>query len=75
MFYPWLSSPWALWLLAVLPVLTALATPVLGDWIDLLTDDVPDTIMGVSFGIYHLVYAVATWPRRSGRTSLQPGTE
>src|SRR6266481_3054890 len=44
-------------------LLTALATPVLGDRIDSLTDDVPDTIMGLSFGLYHVIYAIATWSR------------
>jgi hypothetical protein len=48
-------------------LLTALATPVLGDKIDDLTDDVPDTIMGLTFGVYHLIYALATWRRRDHR--------
>jgi hypothetical protein len=58
-----LFAPRSLSLLGWAFLLTALAIPVLGDAIDSLTDDVPDTIMGVSFGLYHLVYAVATWPR------------
>jgi hypothetical protein len=59
-----LFAPRSLFLLGWAFLLTALATPVLGDAIDNLTNDVPDTIMGISFGLYHLVYAVATWGRR-----------
>jgi hypothetical protein len=58
-----LFSPRSLSLLGWAFLLTAVATPVLADLIDRLTDDVPDTIMGVSFGLYHVIYAVATWPR------------
>ena len=59
-----LFAPRSLSLLGWAFLLTALAIPVLGDALDNLTDDVPDTVMGVAFGLYHLVYAVATWPRR-----------
>ncbi|HEY4284485.1 MAG TPA: hypothetical protein VGM62_15590 [Chthoniobacterales bacterium] len=69
-----LFAPRSLSLLGWAFLLTALAIPVLGDSIDRLTDDVPDTIMGLSFGVYHLIYAIATWPRRSS-LSPQSGTE
>ena len=69
-----LFAPGSLSLLGWAFLLTALATPVLGDAIDRLTDDVPDTIMGLSFGLYHVIYAIATWPRRSALLS-QSGTE
>ena len=59
-----LFAPRSLSLLGWAFLLTSLATPVLGDAIDNLTNDVPDTIMGVSFGLYHLIYAIATWRRR-----------
>jgi hypothetical protein len=59
-----LFAPRSLSLLGWAFLLTALATPVLGDAIDNLTDDVPDTVMGLSFGVYHLIYAIATWRRR-----------
>jgi hypothetical protein len=67
-------APRSLSLLGWAFLLSALATPVLGDRIDQLTDDVPDTIMGVTFGLYHLIYAIATWPRRRA-PSQQSGTE
>ena len=44
-------------------LLSSLSIPVLMSAIDNLTDDVPNTVMAVTFGLYHLVYAVATWPR------------
>jgi hypothetical protein len=70
-----LFAPRSLTILGWAFLLTALATPVLGDRIDQLTDDVPDTIMGLSFGFYHLVYALATWSRRHRPPLPQPGTE
>lgn len=67
-----LFAPRSLSLLGWAFLLTALATPVLGDAVDRLTDDVPDTIMGLTFGLYHLIYAAATWPRkRPGQSSTE----
>jgi hypothetical protein len=60
-----LFSPRSLSLLGWAFLLTAVATPVLADVIDRLTDDVPDTLMGLTFGVYHLVYAVVTWSGRN----------
>ena len=62
-----LFSPRSLTILGWAFLLTALATPVLNEWIDRLTDDVPDTIMGVAFGVFHLIYAIATWSRLGRR--------
>jgi hypothetical protein len=70
-----LFAPRSLTILGWAFLLTAVGTPVLGDLIDRLTDDVPDTIMGLSFGFYHLIYALATWPRRGRAGSEQPGIE
>ena len=64
-----LFAPRSLALLGWAFLLTALATPILGDVIDRLTDDVPDTVMGLSFGLYHLIYAIATW----NRSGVRPG--
>jgi len=58
-----LFAPRSLTILGWAFLLTALATPVLNDWIDRLTDDVPDTVMGLAFGVFHLIYAIATWSR------------
>jgi len=70
-----LFAPRSLALLGWAFLLTALATPVLGDLIDRLTDDVPDTIMGLTFGLYHLIYAVAIWSRPDSTRAAQAATE
>jgi hypothetical protein len=70
-----LFAPRSLSMLGWAFLLTALATPVLGDWIDRLTDDVPDTIMGVTFGLYHVIYAIATWFSRDHPPLPQSATE
>jgi hypothetical protein len=71
-----LFAPRSLSLLGWAFLLTALAIPVLGDAIDNLTDDVPDTVMALCFGVYHLIYAVATWPRhRLPPVVRQPSVE
>ncbi len=54
-------------------LLTSLSVPVLMDVIDNLTDDVPDTVMGVTFGLYHLIYAIAIWPRKKEDGKLSRG--
>jgi hypothetical protein len=70
-----LFAPRSLAILGWAFLLTALATPVLSEWIDRLTDDAPDTIMGLTFGVYHIIYAIATWSR-GGRTAAdQASTE
>ena len=69
-----LFAPQSLTVLGWAFLLTALATPVLSEWIDRLTDDAPDTIMGLTFGVYHLIYAVATWGssgRRTERSAIE----
>lgn len=65
-----LFAPRSLSLLGWAFLLTAVATPVLTDMVDRLTDDVPDTMMALTFGLYHLIYAVATWSRR-GDTAVR----
>jgi hypothetical protein len=70
-----LFAPRSLALLGWAFLLTAVATPVLGDAIDRLTDDVPDTIMGLTFGLYHLIYAFATWSRSDSTRAVQAATE
>jgi hypothetical protein len=54
-----LFAPRSLAVLGWAFLLTALSVPVLGNVIDRLTDDVPDSVMGLTFGLYHLIYAVA----------------
>ena len=69
-----LFAPQSLTILGWAFLLTALATPVLSEWVDRLTDDAPDTIMGLTFGVYHLIYAIGTWAG-SGRRTEQSAIE
>lgn len=45
-------------------LLTALSVPLLAEFIDAGTDNVPITLMGVTFGVYHLIFAVLNWNPR-----------
>jgi hypothetical protein len=66
-----LFAPRSLSLLGWAFLLTSVSVsvPLLSDWIDNVTDDVPNTVMGVTFGFYHLIYAVVTW---SGKREREP---
>lgn len=70
-----LFAPRSLAILGWAFLLTSLTIAVLTDVIDNLTDDVPDTVMGVTFGLYHLIYAVATWPRKDRAGSAEIALE
>ena len=59
-----LFAPRSLAILGWAFLLSSVSIPVLMNTIDNLTDDVPDTVMGVTFGLFHLIYAAATWPRQ-----------
>ena len=63
-----LFAPQSLTILGWGFLLTAVATPLLSEALDRLTDDAPDTIMGLTFGAYHLIYAIGTWASSSRRT-------
>lgn len=58
-----LFAPRSLAILGWAFLLTGLAVPTLINWVDELAGDVPTVLMGLAFGLYHLVYAAATWPR------------
>ncbi|MEY2486575.1 MAG: hypothetical protein QOH39_2223 [Verrucomicrobiota bacterium] len=70
-----LFAPRSLVILGWAMLLTALSVPVIGGAIDRLTDDVPDTVMGITFGFYHLIYAVATWASSGPRPMEQSAIE
>jgi hypothetical protein len=44
-------------------LLSALALPALRNLVEDLPPNLPNLAMGVTFGLYHLVYAVCTWSR------------
>jgi len=45
-------------------LLSALSIPLLADFIDAGTNNAPITLMGVTFGVYHLIFAVLNWNPR-----------
>jgi hypothetical protein len=59
-----LFAPRSLVLLGWAFLLTGLAVPVVINVVDELPGDLPTVVMGLTFGLYHLVYAASTWTRR-----------
>jgi hypothetical protein len=59
-----LFAPRSLALLGWAFLLTSLSVPVFSDIIDNRVGAVPTVLMGVTFGLYHLIYAALNWPRR-----------
>jgi cytochrome bd-type quinol oxidase subunit 2 len=59
-----LFAPRALALLGWAFLLTSLSVPVFSDIIDNRVGSVPTVLMGVTFGLYHLIYAGLNWPRK-----------
>ena len=45
-------------------LLTALALPALRNAVGDLPANRPNMAMGITFGLYHLIYAVCAWPRK-----------
>jgi hypothetical protein len=45
-------------------LLTALALPALRNAVGVLPANLPNIAMGITFGLYHLIYAVCAWPRK-----------
>jgi hypothetical protein len=45
-------------------LLTALALPALKNLVAELPANLPNIAMGITFGLYHLIYAVCAWPRK-----------
>jgi hypothetical protein len=43
-------------------LLSALAIPAIRNVIGDLPANLPNVAMGVTFGLYHLIYAVCAWP-------------
>jgi hypothetical protein len=59
-----LFAPRSLALLGWAFLLTSLSVPVFSDIIDNRVGAVPTVLMGVTFGLYHLIYAALNWPRK-----------
>jgi len=45
-------------------LLTALALPALRNAVGDLPANLPNMAMGITFGLYHLIYSVCAWPRK-----------
>jgi hypothetical protein len=57
-------------------LLTSVAIPVLNRAIESdFSAEIPDLAMGVTFGLYHLIYAACTWPGRAGFGSEKSAAE
>jgi hypothetical protein len=59
-----LFAPRSLALLGCAFLLTSIGVPVLLERREILIDDVPNFVMGLTFGLYHLIYAACTWSRK-----------
>ena len=57
-----LFAPRSLALLGWAFLLTSLAAPTLTNILEGFTDNLPNLAMAVTFGIYHLIYSLFTWP-------------
>ena len=65
-----LFAPRSLSLLGWIFLLTSLAVPLFIQTMEeRFSFDIPNFLMGLTFGVYHLVYSALNWPRRSGSTS------
>lgn len=56
-------------------LLTALAIPALRNAFGDLPANLPALAMGLTFGVYHLIYAVCAWPRKSAGETEQFAVE
>jgi hypothetical protein len=71
-----LFAPRSLALLGWAFLLTSVAIPVLDRAIETdFSADIPDLAMGVTFGLYHLIYAACTWPGRGVLASEKSAAE
>jgi hypothetical protein len=59
-----LFAPRSLALLGWAFLLTSLSVPVFSDLIDDRVGSVPTVLMGITFGLYHLIYAAFNWSRK-----------
>ncbi len=67
-----LFAPRSLALLGWAFLLTGVSVPVTVETVEGLAADIPNFFMGITFGGYHLIYALFTWPRKERATNEQP---
>lgn len=56
-------------------LLTGISVPVVAPAVEGWTTDIPNFFMGITFGCYHLIYAILTWPRKQRAAGDQPVDE
>ena len=56
-----LFAPRSLVVLGWICLLTGVTVPVLANVFEGVASDVPNLVMGVTFGLYHVIYALFTW--------------
>lgn len=70
-----LFAPRSLVLLGWAFLLTGVSVPVAADVVERVSSDIPNFFMAITFGFYHLIYAVLTWRRRERVPGDQPVNE
>lgn len=70
-----LFAPRSLALLGWAFLLSGAAIPALNNLIEDFPVDIPLAAMGTTFGLYHLIYAAFTWPRKRARFQAEPALE
>ena len=61
-----LFAPRSLAILGWAFLLTGVTVPVVANAVEGLPDNVPNLVMLLTFGLYHLIYAACTWSRKHG---------
>jgi hypothetical protein len=70
-----LFAPRSLVLLGWAFLLTGVAVPIMVEASENFFSNLPLWIMAVTFGLYHLIYAACTWPRKRTEGAAQPAVE
>lgn len=70
-----LFAPSSLAILGWAFLLTGLSVPAITNQLQDLSTDLPVITMGVTFGLYHLIYAACTWPRNRAATNAPAAIE
>jgi len=70
-----LFAPQSLALLGWAFLLSGLAIPAATHLVEGFPVEVPLVAMGMTFGLYHLIYAACTWPRKSAIIEAEPTFE
>ena len=68
-------APDSLAILGWIFLLSAMAIPAVNNLIEDLPAERAVLAMGFTFGLYHLIYAVCTWPRKSVSLAAEPTLE